>query len=637
MVGEAKKMSDLYSGFIITNGKQSIEKLKDRTAFKTLEDVKNAPSYGGVLAANSILIDIDDAEESEIMMNIVEELQLDCKVYQTSRGRHFLFKNHEIKNNFTKVHLACGLTADIKVGYQTSYEILKLNGNERFCEWDVEEGSKYQDIPKYFYPVKNCDIDFANMGEGDGRNNTLYSYILTLQNNDFTVEEIRETIRIMNKFILKEPLDDTELETILRDEAFQKPVFFTEKKGFLFDRFANYIRQSEHIIKINEQLHVYRDGIYIHDMGIISGVMRVHLPNIKRNQKAEVLDYLNDTTEKKQPSDARYIAFNNGILDVITGDLLPFSTEIVITNKIPWDYNPTAEDELADHTLNKLACGDKTIRLLLEECIGYCFYRINNYKKSFMLTGEHDNGKSTFLDCVKAVLGDQNISALDLKELGDRFSTSMMYGKLANIGDDIGDDFLQGSQVSIFKKIVAGNRIKAERKGQDPFEFNPFVKLLFSANKIPHIRDTTGAVLSRLIIIPFNASFNKDAPDYDPSIKQKLLQKDSMEYLVRVGVEGLKRVIQNKGFTKSVSAEEAAQEYELMNNPIKGFFAEQEEDYIFRNDTKSIYTAYQLYCNDCGAKPETKMAFGKSVTKMFGVKSKNTRVAGIQCRFYKRQ
>ncbi len=45
----------------------------------------------------------------------------------------------------------------------------------------------------------------------------------------------------------------------------------------------------------------------------------------------------------------------------------------------------------------------------------------------------------------------------------------MMFGKLANIGDDISDDFMQGSQVSMFKKIVTGNRIKAERKGQDPF------------------------------------------------------------------------------------------------------------------------------------------------------------------------
>lgn len=136
----------------------------------------------------------------------------------------------------------------------------------------------------------------------------------------------------------------------------------------------------------------------------------------------------------------------------MTGELKPFSTDIVITNKIPWDYKPDAYSELADSTLNKLACGDAAIRALLEECIGYCFYRRNELGKAFILTGDKSNGKSTFLDCVKAILGDRNISALDLKELGDRFNTSMMFGKLANIGDDIGDDFLQGSQVSVFKK-----------------------------------------------------------------------------------------------------------------------------------------------------------------------------------------
>ena len=114
------------------------------------------------------------------------------------------------------------------------------------------------------------------------------------------------------------------------------------------------------------------------------------------------------------------------------------------------------------------------------------------------------------------ILADENISALDLKELGDRFSTSMMFGKLANIGDDIGDDFLQGTQVSIFKKVVTGNRIKAERKGMDPFEFNPYVKLLFSANDIPRMKDKTGAVLRRLVIIPFNATFTDQDPDFDP-------------------------------------------------------------------------------------------------------------------------
>ena len=93
-------------------------------------------------------------------------------------------------------------------------------------------------------------------------------------------------------------------------------------------------------------------------------------------QKTEVIDYMYDMIiEEKEQSDANLIAFNNGVYDLVTGELKPFSTDIVITNKIPWDYKPDAYSELADSTLNKLACGDAAIRALLEECIGYCFYR----------------------------------------------------------------------------------------------------------------------------------------------------------------------------------------------------------------------------------------------------------------------
>lgn len=615
----------LYKGYVETKGKQSIEKLKNRTKWKTYEEVKNLSGFGGVLADDTILIDIDDSEQSEILMNIVEDLQLDCKVLCTSRGKHFLFKNHTIARNRTHVQLAVGLTADIKVGSKLSYEVIKIDGEERFCEWDIEEGGKYQEVPKWLFPVK-ATAEFVDMDAGDGRNQALFNYILTLTANDFTVDETRECIRILNKFVLKEPLSDEELEVILRDEAFQKPVFFMGST-FLFDKFAVYMKNTAHVVKINGQLHIYKDGIYTNGYKEIESDMIQYISNLKKMQRREVLDYMELIVEEKEQSDANLIAFNNGIYDLVTGELKPFSTDIVITNKIPWDYNPDAYFELADKTLNKLACDDAAIRALLEECIGYCFYRRNELGKAFILTGDKNNGKSTFLDIVKTILGDKNISALDLKELGDRFNTSMMFGKMANIGDDIGDDFLQGSQVSIFKKIVTGNRIKAERKGQDPFEFNPFIKLLFSANDIPRMKDKTGAVLRRLVIIPFNARFSKYLPDgvtidpdFDPFIKYKLIQKESIEYLIKLGVEGLKRVITNNEFTKSEKVQGQLDEYEEENNPIIAFIADCGVDMIENEPTADVYKRYQVFCAENSMQPMSNIVFSKQINKRLGFK-----------------
>lgn len=627
-----------FKGYVIGKGKQAIMKVKN-VQLLSWDAVQRYRSFGTILNQYFVDISFDTNERSQKFWDMAEKNNWKCLIFENLENGHIhsiwrIPNNWKFKDGRDK-KLAVGLIADIHSG--STYIPLRVDGVDRFPP--SFEPDDIDEVPVELFPV-NTTIDLEGLQEGDGRNEELFRYILILQSQLGLDEElIRKVLYNTNYFIFQEPLSDDELEVILRDEAFQKPVFFCDKT-FLFDRFATWLKNTYHVVKINNQLHIYQNGIYVEGENL-GTVIRENIPNIKKNQKAEVFDCLRDITECKTQADARYIAFRNGVLDIVTGQMQPFSPDLVITNQIPWDYNPEAYSELADDTLNKLACCDQPIRALLEECIGYCFYRANDYKKSFMLTGKGNNGKSTFLDCVKAILGDGNISALDLKELGDRFSTSMMFGKLANIGDDIGDDFLQGSQVATFKKVVSGNRIKAERKGQDPFEFNPYVKLLFSANDIPRMKDKTGAVLNRLVIIPFNARFTKYLPsgeidpDYNPKIRYELVEQSSVEYLIRVGVEGLKRIIGNQGFSKSDATEQMAEEYDLMNNPIKGFFAEQEEGYIFRETVQDIFTKYQLYCSDCGIKPETKISFGKTVAEMFQVESKNTRVNGKQVRFYK--
>jgi putative DNA primase/helicase len=238
---------------------------------------------------------------------------------------------------------------------------------------------------------------------------------------------------------------------------------------------------------------------------------------------------------------------------------------------------------------------------------------------------------------MQSILGEDNYSALDLKELGDRFSTSMMFGKLANIGDDIADDFLQGSQVSIFKKVVTGNRIKAERKGQDPFEFDPYIKLLFSANDIPRMKDKSGAVLRRLVIIPFNAQFSKDAPDYDPFIKYKLIEQSSIEYLIALGVEGLKRVLHNREFTRSEKVDRQVQEYNEENNPIEAFLKEYDIRDIVNQSTTDVYKMYSVFCNENNMLPMQKIVFNRQLNKRLGLEVAVKRISKKSVRVFVRK
>lgn len=622
-----------FKGYVETKNKKCIEKFKGRTDFKTFEQVQSLPEYAGILAAETILIDVDDFEASEILFKVVKEYALTCRVYRTSRGKHFLFKNSGVPTNKTGCKLAIGLTADIKIGTRNSYEVLKYDNQNREILYDTAENEEAQQLPRWLFPVKS-KMEFLNMETGDGRNQGLFNYILTLQSNDFSVEEARETIRIINKFVLKVPLSDDEIETVLRDDAFKKPVFFMGST-FLFDKFATFLKNNNHIIKINNQLHIYKNGIYISGMAEIEAEMIQHIPGLNRAKRTEVLAYLDILIrENSKAEDANLIAFENGLYNIVDDSFVEFTPEHIITNKIRWKYNPETYSELADKTLNKIACNDPQIRALLEEAIGYCFYRRNELGKAFILTGDKSNGKSTFLSMVQCLLGDENISSLDLKELGDRFKTAEMFGKLANIGDDIGDEFI--ANPAIFKKLVTGERVSAERKGQNPFEFNNYSKLLFSANNIPRIKDKTGAVQRRLTIIPFDARFSADDPDFNPYIKHLLKTDEVMEYLINLGIVGLKRVLTNRAFSTSAKVKKAMDEYEENNNPIIGFFREcEDEEFQIENEpTNVVYKRYQEYCLANSLQPMSNIEFSKQVNRILNMSVANKKINGKKYRIF---
>ena len=148
------------------------------------------------------------------------------------------------------------------------------------------------------------------------------------------------------------------------------------------------------------------------------------------------------------------------------------------------------------------------------------------------------------------------------------------------------------------------------------------------------MKDKTGAVLNRLVIIPFNATFSEN--DRDSNITQKLSVDSSIEYFIKIGVDGLKRVLKNGKFSKSSKVDREIEEYKEYNNPVIGFFKEMGEDYIYRASTTEIYLAYQNYCSDSGLIAESKNQFGRTLKSMFNVESVTRKICGKSVRMYEK-
>ena len=618
-----------FKGYVPTKNKKCLMAFKDKPADEllTLEEAQKLSEYAGILAEDTVLIDVDDYDQSEILMDLVEDLQLNCRVYQTTRGKHFLFKNGTvplINKCGTHLKLALGIEADIKVGVSNSYSVLKFKDKERDIIYDIFENEEYQDVPKYLTPVKS-NVDFINLGEGDGRNQTLFNYILTLQTAGFTKDETRECLTLLNKYVMKDSLSTHELDVIMRDEAFKPEdevideTFFAGST-FLFDVFSKYLMNNACIKIVNHKLHIFKDGVYVEGDKFIEQSMIKCISGLKAAQRTEVLKYLDLIAPEGKSCSAYKIAFANGIYDLTTNTLEDFNPDLVITNKIPFNYNPNAYSKIADNTLMKLACGDSKTKMLLEEYIGYHFFRRNELRKAFFLVGDKKNGKSTFLQLLGYLLGDDNITYLGLDDLNEKFRLVEIDGKLGNIGDDIDDDYI--TKTGIFKKVVSGSEVLFERKNQHAYKGKPYCKFSFSCNDTPKFKDRTGAVKDRLVFIPFNATFSADDPDFDPFIISKLMTPEVAEYLIQIGLEGLKRVLKNKAFTLTDDGKKELEAFDERNNPIIKFCNEITIDDVENKVIQDVYVRYCLWCEEEGITLKLgKSEFTKFINKEFDTKS----------------
>lgn len=607
---------EFYKGFIETDEKKAIEKFKNRNDFKTYEQCKSLNGFAGVLDEDTCLGDFDNPEEAEIALQMIKGEQLKCRVVKTDRGIHVLFKNKErrVDSCSTKVPTASTLTVDYKVGHKASYEALKVNGVEREVVYDAGE---YEEVPIHFLPVKR-KVGFANMGDSDGRNSALFEYILTLQDAGFVKDEIREIERVVNKYVLKDPLSEKELEIILRDESFLK-CSFSKSGKFQHNLLGDYLIREKHIISVNEQLHIYENGIYTNRIKLLNRAMIEQLPNISNNQRRETLTYMAAVAKDTELSAINKIPVLNGLFNIENNALEEFTPNYIAKNKIPVAYNPAAYDEEIDKFLNDISCNDSNIRAIIEEMIGCCLYRSNSFQTMFILTGEGSNGKSTLLRLLLNLLGNENTCSVDLKELDRTFKTAELFGKLANIGDDISNETIRNS--SLIKKLSSGERNNAEKKGQDPFEFNNYATMIFSCNTMPKVNDNTNGLARRLLFIPLNNVFKKSV-DFENNI----LQADRLEYLLKLGIEGLQRYLRSGEFTASNMAESTKEDYIIANDPVKGFLHDFEHKTFLNECTKEVFMRFRSWCSNNGHTYDYDVRkFTKEVNAITGFKSERIR------------
>jgi putative DNA primase/helicase len=270
--------------------------------------------------------------------------------------------------------------------------------------------------------------------------------------------------------------------------------------------------------------------------------------------------------------------------------------------QLPVKYDPKATcpefDKYLDTTL------EPEIHPLVEELFGYALIADTRFEKAAMLTGGGSNGKGVFLDTLTALLGSENVSSVALQDLEEqRFKAAELYGKLANIFADLDVRAMQSS--TMFKTIVTGDEITAERKFQQPFKFRPYARMFYSCNELPESRDVTYAFYRRWLIIPFARTFEK-GKDADLSLRDKLTGPEELSGILNRALQGLQRLFEQGYFTEPAEVQDALKQYQRQNDTVTAFIEEQCTLGPTESITKqAFYLAYKTWCMDQGLKFES--------------------------------
>ena len=185
-----------------------------------------------------------------------------------------------------------------------------------------------------------------------------------------------------------------------------------------------------------------------------------------------------------------------------------------------------------------------------------------------MCVGKGDNGKSTFLKAFEHFLGFGNVSHASLQELNsDKFAIADLHGKSANIYSDLKAEKL--TNTGVFKMLVSGDSIRAQKKHGQPFDFRNYAKLIYSANQIPQSDDVTYAYFKRWIIFIFDRIFIKD--DKDSNLIDKLTTDSELSGLLNLALIALRQLIRDNGFIHTDDIQTVEREYNLNANTVERF------------------------------------------------------------------
>lgn len=368
-----------------------------------------------------------------------------------------------------------------------------------------------------------------------------------------------------------------------------------------------------------KEIWIYENGIYVENgVSYISEfcrtVLGVAYTNHLKNQvveKIEADNYIDSDTFFKFDKNLDFLPVLNGLLNLRTRELLPFSEDYIFFSKIPVEYNPEKECPKIQKFLRDI-CGDLQDVQTIQQFIGSCLYREQRWEKMLMCIGGGRNGKTKLAELNKTFLGAESVTGLQPSSFEDpeNFAIHQLHGKLANMYMDISKKSLKNT--SLLKSLSGRETVTVPRKFKTSLTFDCTCKFIFGANELPMSYDISDGFWGRWLLIDLPYTFvyadqlaqipEKDRYKYkirkDDIIKE-ITTKDELSGMLNWVLDGLEVLFQQNGFSYKYTTEEVKSLWVRKSDSFIAFFMDCcTDEFEAKIPKQELQKAYISYCRD---------------------------------------
>lgn len=292
-----------------------------------------------------------------------------------------------------------------------------------------------------------------------------------------------------------------------------------------------------------------------------------------------------------------YFNVENGLFNLDTMTLENHRKNVYVTAQAGFKFDKTAAAPTFRKWLSEMLVHDGTNKSdfslvnLVQEMMGYCLTADTSHRVSFWIIGQSGTGKSTLVNLMVKMMKSYH-KTIDLNQLAtNRFLLATIAGKrlITSVEASAGVRLEDG----IYKTLVSDDVVLADVKNRDPIEFVPQGKIVWAMNNLPYVGDRSGAVDSRVKIIPMSRAIPRK--EWDLQLDEKL--SSELAGIFNFALEGLARLRKNGKFTDVEQSQKLSDDYRRMQD-IYAAFLDDSEWVIKGNDKHAKATQlYKTFCS----------------------------------------